>query len=60
MFVEFLKTLDEAVVQKSLGDSFSGFFGIVEPGNDVEGVGGEFEKTGGGAFGVFKGLLTGP
>ena len=56
MCVEFLKTLDEAVVWKSLGDSFSGFFAIVEPGNDVEGVGGEFEKTGGGAFGVFKGL----
>ena len=60
MFVEFLKMLAEAVVWRILKGSFSGLFRIVEPSNGVEGVGGEFEKTGGGEFGVFKGLPAGP
>ena len=37
-----------------------GLFGIVEPSKGLEGVGGEFEKTGGRAFGVFKGFPAGP
>ena len=60
MFVEFLKTLAEAVVGRMLGVLFSGLFGIAEPSKGFEGAGGEFEKTGGRAVGVFKGLPAGP
>ena len=61
IFGEFLRTLAEGVVWIITGGSFGGLFGIVEPSEGREGLGGEFEKTGGGrAFGEFKGLPTGP
>ena len=63
MFVEFLIALAvaEVVVWRTTRRSFGGLFGIVEPSKGLEGIGGEFGKTGGGrAFGVFKGLPTGP
>ena len=61
IFGEFLRTLAEGVVWIITGGSFGGLFGIVEPSKGLEGVSGEFGKTGGGrAFGVFKGSPTGP